>query len=321
MRAAAATLAFLLLLGGCSHRSRQAHRPPAAATPAVHSTLNRQIVNALDAGEGDFTLGALRRRLAADPGDSGARIGLARRYRELGFPDLALEHARFAVERFPDSAEAQLEQARALRALGFHREAADGLESFFRSHPRAPAAVPAWLGILRDELGQWQQGEAAHRAAIALAPERHDLYNNLGYNLLRQGRHQEARQALERALALNPQSEAARNNLGLALAALGSGALEAFRHSSDPATAHNNLACALIEQGRYGEARRELESALAYNRNHPAALANLRLLAELDGRPAAMTLRPAPRTARGRFWSAVWRRVAGFEEPGERPQR
>lgn len=321
MRRVSIIAACLLLAAGCAQRSRQAHRHPVLATSAVHSNLNRQIVNALDAGEGDLALAALRRRVALDPGNLRARLELAQRYRELGFADLALEHARLACERFPESAEAWVEQARALRALGFRREAAQMLESFFRTHPRASVSVPAWLGILHDELGQWQQGEAAHRAAIAMAPERDDLHNNLGYNLLMQGRHGEARRALERALALNPESKAARNNLGLVLAAMGVGALEVFRHSSDPATAHNNLACALIEQGRYKEARRELESALAYNRNHPAVLANLRILAELDGQPAEVRLRPAPRNSWGRFWSAVWRKVAGFEDTGERPQR
>ncbi len=320
MRRVTAALACLLTVAGCSQHHRQARRIGSPHAPTVHSTLNRQIVNAMDAGEGDFTLAALRRRLALEPANAGVRLELARRYRELGFPDLALEHARLAAEYFPDSAEAHIEQARALRALGLRREAAELLESFFRAHPRTSANVPAWLGLLRDEIGQWQQGEAAHRAAIALAPNRDDLYNNLGYNLLRQGRHQEARQALERALKLNPDSQAARNNLGLVLAATGSGALETFRRSTDPATAHNNLACALIEQGRYEEARKELESALAYNRNHPAALANLRLLAELDGRPAAVTPGSAPRSGRGRFWWRLWRKLAGFEEPGGRSQ-
>lgn len=321
MKRVMAAAACLLVLAGCSQRSRRAHQPPATAVPAVHSMLNRQIVNALDAGEGDYALSTLRRKLAADPADPGIRLELARRYLELGFPDLALEHARLAAERFPHLAEARVEQARALRALGFRREAVGVLESFLRAHPKVSASVPAWLGVLWDELGQWRQGEAAHRAAVAMAPERDDLYNNLGYNLLRQGRHQEARQALERALELNPESRAARNNLGLVLAALDAGALEAFRRTSDPATAHNNLACALIEQGRFAEARRELESALAYNRNHAAALGNLRLLAELDGLLPAAALRPAPGSGWRRFWSAVWRKLAGFDESGERPQR
>jgi tetratricopeptide (TPR) repeat protein len=310
-----------LLVAGCAHRGLPVRRPIAAAPSGSQTTLHRQVVNAVDAGEGDLAIASLRRKLAAEPENLAVRLELIRRYRELGFPDLSLEHARFAVERFPDSPDAHIELARALRALGMHEKAADELEAFFRQHPQASPNVAAWLGILRDELGQWKQGEAAHRAALAMAPNRDDLHNNLGYNLLRQGRLDEARQALERALALNPKSRAARNNLGLVLAAQGSGGLEEFRHTSDPATAHNNLACALIEQGRYEEARKELESALAYNRNHPAALANLRLLAELDGQPPAVRLPQSPRSKWSRFWAAVWRVLAGSEPSGERPQR
>ncbi|MGC8792017.1 MAG: tetratricopeptide repeat protein [Bryobacteraceae bacterium] len=289
--------------------------------PAFPLAMHRQVVNAVDAGEGDLAIGKLRRQLVAEPQNLAVRLELIRRYRELGFPDLALEHARLAAERFPDSAEAHVELARALRALGLRREAAETLESFFDKHPQASPSVPAWLGILRDGLGQWERGEAAHRAAIALAPNRDDLLNNLGYNLLRQGRIEEARKTLERALALNPKSQAARNNLGLALAAAGAPALEEFRRASDAATAHNNLACALIELGRYEEARKELEAALAYNRNHPAALANLRLIAELDGRPPAVNLSPEGRKRRGGFWTRVLRILAGPADAGERPQR
>ena len=52
---------------------------------------------------------------------------------------------------------------------------------------------------------------------------------------------------------------------------------------------HNNLAAVLIEQGRYGEARKELDTALGYNRAHPAALKNLELISRLDGQPATVT--------------------------------
>ncbi len=320
MRATAFLTLWLALGCGCAHRMRVDRTPALPALTGTYATFQRQVVNAIDAGEGDLALAALRRRVALDPENLRARLELMRRYREAGFPDLAIEHGRVAAERFPDSAEVQVELARSLRAMGMTAEAAAGLEAFFRAHPRASAEVPAWLGILRDELGQWEQGEAAHRAALALAPDRDYLYNNLGYNLLRQGRIHQARQMLERALSLNPDSRVARNNLGLALAAEGRPALEHFEKTADAAAAHNNLACALIEQGRYAEARRELEIALGYNRNHAAALTNLKLIAELDGQPPSAVLKEKP--PRGGFWSAVWRVIAGTEkQPSERPAR
>jgi Flp pilus assembly protein TadD len=309
-----------LLAAGCAPRGRQAR--PAPPVSGVVATFQRQVINAVDAGEGDLAIRDLRRRLASDPGNPAVRLELIRRYREAGFPEVALEHARLAAERFPENPEVRIELAKCLRVLGLRAEAAEILESFFRDHPRSSPEVPAWLGILRDELGQWPQGEAAHRAALALAPGRDYLHNNLGYNLLRQGRLQEGRQALERALQLNPNSAAARNNLGLALAAEGAPALDQFQKAGDPAAAHNNLACALIEQGRYAEARKELEIALGYSRNHPAALANLKLISELDGRGTGVELGQAPRSGWSRFWWGVWRILAGVEQDkSQRPQR
>ena len=69
---------------------------------------------------------------------------------------------------------------------------------------------------------------------------------------------------------------------------------------SDPASAHNNLASVLIEQGRYAEARKELEIALSYQADHPAALANFKLVGELDGGPKI----PSPASNHS-FWKRV----------------
>ena len=79
---------------------------------------------------------------------------------------------------------------------------------------------------------------------------------------------------------------------------------------SDPATAHSNMAALLIEQARYAEARKELDLALGYNRNHAAALSNLKLVSELDGKPAVIPIKPI-RTKWGKFRSAVLKAVGG----------
>jgi tetratricopeptide (TPR) repeat protein len=80
---------------------------------------------------------------------------------------------------------------------------------------------------------------------------------------------------------------------------------------SDPATAHNNLAAILIEQGKYSDARRELDAALRYRQDYSPALRNLALVAELDGRAATMPGKKDPgvstwkRLARGVRWVFV----------------
>src|SRR5438445_335406 len=82
-------------------------------------------------------------------------------------------------------------------------------------------------------------GEEAHRAALALGTKLDSLHNNLGYNLLMQGRSKEAAEEFGEALKLRPDSEVARNNLGIALAATPQEALLHWQSVSDPATAHS----------------------------------------------------------------------------------
>jgi Flp pilus assembly protein TadD len=274
---------------------------------------------------------------------------------------LALEHCRLAAARFPESADVQLRMAKLLDAMKLDREAADGLSTFLAAHPQKAPEYESWLGILRDKQKDWPAGEKAHRAALALDPTRDSLHNNLGYNLLMQGKPKEAAQEFREALKIRPDSDVARNNLGMALvatptaapgpetpaasagaaasgvgatstgaptaAAAGSGAgatpvpatsaedssNEALLHwqsISDPATAHSNMAALLIGQKRYPEARRELDLALGYNKDHSAALANLKLVSELDGKPAVIPIKPV-QTKWSRFRSTIVKIVGG----------
>lgn len=317
MRPTLAALVCALGLCSCSqHRMNGPARPAApAAAGSINPTFERQIVNARYAGEGDWQLRALQARLAKEPGNLQLRLELARYYESLGSRELALDHYRLAAERFPDSEEVWLGMAKCLRAMGLQAEAAEGLEKFVERHAQPGAELASWVGILRDESGQWQRGEHWHRTAVKLAPDQDRLHNNLGYNLLQQKRYAEAAEEFRRALALRPDSAIARNNLGLALAEQPEEALRHWQKGADSATAHSNLAAALIEQGRYAEARKELDTALSYNRNHPAALANLRLIAQLDGQPPTISARQTPRTGWRRWLVALWRGFAGIEEP------
>jgi Flp pilus assembly protein TadD len=291
----------------CGPHQRAALKQP-KALPAYARGIDKQILNAADAGDGDYALRVLRARLDANPRDLAARLELAERYRQLGFTEVALEHGRLACERAPDSDEAHTALAKMLRDAARAPEAAHGLEVYAASHSGAGASVWAWLGLLRDDTGDWKAGETAHRKALALDPKRDEFHNNLGYCLLRQGRRDEAAGEFRIALQLRPQSAIAENNLGMALAGESREAVAHLQVAADAATAHNNLAVALMEAGRLPEARQEIEVALGYNRAHSAALNNLRLLAELDGGRVELG---AWEPARGR-WSRMvvaWRRL------------
>src|SRR3954467_1286647 len=140
-------------MASCHHEFSDATLPAtpksastAALSTAVASTMDRQIANALDAGDGDYQLRTLRSKLDRNPSDLAARLELAERYSRLGFPEIAIEHGRLAVERAPDSEEARLSLAKMLRAAGRSAEAEQGLVSFSKSH-EGSARLWAWLGL------------------------------------------------------------------------------------------------------------------------------------------------------------------------------
>ena len=300
--AAAAALSL-----SCVHQTRTARSATAPATPT--SNWDRQIRNAVDAGDGDLALRTLREKVAAEPDNVNVRLELAKAYGERGYREVALEISRLAVTRFPQSGEAELALIRDLRAVNRRAEAIPSLEAFLKTHQDSGPSFYSWLGILRDESGLWPLGEPAHRKALELAPADDALHNNLGYNLLMQKKNDEAAREFQEALKLNPASQMARNNLGLALAHsnAAAGALASWQSTSDPASAHNNLATVWIEKGNYSEARRELALALGYNKAHPAALRNLELLSRLDSQP--VTLASGPVETRWRRFRTGFRRL------------
>lgn len=275
--------------------------------------MTRQIQNAVDAGEGDLELRRLRQRLAVNAKDLDARMSLARLYLQRGLPDLALEHDRMAAVQFPDSPVVAFALTKTLREMGQPTEALKAAGDFLTRHPTGNWELLSLAGILEDEQGQFAQAEASHRAALALEPTRSALLNNLGYNLLLQGKLNAATAQFRRAMEADPRSTVARNNMETALAAqahVPATALSEWERSADPATAHTNLAAVLIEQGKYADARFELETALRYHRDFPPAVANLKLVAERDAQLAAL-----PASDPVNFWkrvaSSVGKYIAG----------
>ena len=284
-------MAVLAMAVGSSCVSRsQAVRMQAKPAAPPETAFSRQIRNAHDAGDGDYALQRARQKVDSQPANPGARVALAKLYLERGFPDVAVEICRLAAARFPESGGVQLALVRSLYSLHQEGEAIAGLEAFVNAHPQQAPEYDSWLGLLYDRTGRWSEGEPWHRKAVAIAPAVDYLHNNLGYNLLMQKKSADAAAEFREALRFNPASELARNNLGLALANENQGAqaVANWQTGADPATAHSNLAAVLIEQGNYPAARKELETALSYNKAHPAALKNMELLSRLDGKVATL---------------------------------
>jgi tetratricopeptide (TPR) repeat protein len=324
MKRIVCTLAAPLLLASCAQHSQTAalKTPP---TPSAPSAMDRQILNAVDAGDGDAELRLLRARVIDSPASVSARLELGRAYEQRGYPELALDHYRWAVEHSPESADAQLVLARALDHTGHSADAIATLSGFLEAHPQPSPTPYSWLGIMRDDAGDWKASEQAYRDAMARSALDHDyLHNNLGYSLLNQGQSERAAAEFRAALKLNPHSEIARANLGIALSNDPKEAILNLQSLNEPAVAHSNLAAVLIEQGKYAEARKELQIALQYNQANPAALKNLELLSNLDGKPVtipAATLSNANPTARwSRVKSTVRRWLGGESRTGVQEQ-
>lgn len=87
------------------------------------------------------------------------------------------------------------------------------------------ASWRAWnaQGVVADFRRDWDAAEAAYQRALALAPDRAEIINNVGWSLLLQGRWADAEQMLERAASLDPSLLRAANNLELARTALAEG--------------------------------------------------------------------------------------------------
>jgi Flp pilus assembly protein TadD len=291
----------------CTRQVQTASLP--APIPAVSAVMARQVKNAADAGEGDVELRRLRQHLAANAKDPDARIQLARYYSSRGLPDLALEHYRLAAEQFPNSVEVTMALAKTLREMGEPSEALSVVRSYVDRQPHGSWEALSLEGILEDEQGLFPAAEKAHRAALELAPQQSALHNNLGLNLLSQVRIDPAVDEFRRAIELDPKSEVAHNNLAAALASRSGAApkeaLQEWRRSRSQAEAHNNMAAVLIEQRRFTDARAELDIALGFEPGLPAALSNLRLVAQMDGQPATIPARQARRRA------SLWSRLFG----------
>jgi Flp pilus assembly protein TadD len=305
-----------LIFCSCAHQVQTRSAGPftdVSRNSAVAKVMRRQAVNAADIGEGDIQGQVLRRRMAADPDNLKLRLELARHYEKNGYPELAAEHYRLASARFPANPAIAIALARTLQSMNLNSEAISALDKFASAHPDSSADVLCWLGILLDDAGDYKNAEARYRAALAIAPQSDSVHNNLGYNLLQQDRKAEAAAEFRKALQIAPHSQVARNNLGIAVASEPKEAVLQWQSVSDPATAHNNLAAVLMEQGRYEDARKELKIALGYNKDHAAALGNLLLISDLEGEPMSLSTRPISSRWK-RFTSGLKHAVLGTTE-------
>jgi Flp pilus assembly protein TadD len=173
----------------------------------------------------------------------------------------SIEHWARAYAKNPRSAEAALNYARRLRALGDKQQALVVLRQAAFLHA-GHRAILSEFGRLALELEQVELAQKLLEEADdpATAADWRTI-SARGTVLAKQGKYREAIPHYERALALAPNQPSILNNLALALAMEGKaeqaeGLLkQAAAHGGHEARVNHNLALVLSLQGKYEEAK------------------------------------------------------------------
>src|SRR6185295_10646138 len=135
------------------------------------------------------------------------------------------------------------------------------------------------LALALVELGRLEEAAQHFKTSLDLAP-RAEICSDLGFTMARLGRSDEARADYEKALALDPNCAAAHANLAVALVQEGKfAAAESHYRQRIPgrptAETHNGLGYVLARQGRMDDAGAEFRKAIDINAKYTPAYNNL----------------------------------------------
>jgi len=137
-------------------------------------------------------------------------------YRRLGVLDRSFDHFELALALDGRDAAALDGMARIWRDWGFPHL---GLSAAYRALYLAPNSpeVLTTLGTLLQALGQWTAAQQMYERADSAAPGTAYILNNLCYVLHLEGERSRAEAACRAALAADPHMPEARNNLAVVL--------------------------------------------------------------------------------------------------------
>ena len=237
-------LAATLLAGCASVPSRAQTQPAALPTPIGAETAERWSAD----------LAAALASYTTAPTYAG-EVGLAGAYVRVGILDQAHEHFAAAARLDPADGAAWDGLARIWRDWGFP---AYGLGDAYRAVWAAPdsPAVHNTLGTILQVLGKGRDARSRFARALALDPGAAYARNNLCYSWLMDAATGAASAECLAALDLDPGLRAARNNLALARAIDGdlAGAARIFGAAGGEAAAQYNLGIVYLAQRRYSAA-------------------------------------------------------------------
>ena len=232
-----------------------AHRSGANALAKPRSSVSGQTLESWDP-----RLSAALTELIVTP-TPGAHRRVALEYRRLGVLDMAHDHFTAAVRLDPDDAAAHDGLARIWRDWGFPELGLADACRAVQIAPSSPAAANT-LGTLLESAGQIREARQWYARAVGLDPEAAYALNNLCYTAI-MVREADAVAVCERAQAAAPESGIVRNNLGLAYAAGGDfeKAHEQFKRGGDTA-ADFNMGILYLGQQQYPKAVKAFDDAL-----------------------------------------------------------
>jgi tetratricopeptide (TPR) repeat protein len=248
----------------------------APATVAAHEGLAEALLQQGKAGEALKSLEIARR---LEPGRSSVLVKLGGLYTALGNHDSALAMYRSLVDRSPSNVDALRLLADAACRVGLLRDAETVL---VRAATLAPQRAEVWMELGRVQLqhDRFERAEHSLREALRHAPRAATAHAQLGSILVAAGQHETAIPAFEQALELDARNAEALKGLAHALSTLGQldRAIAMYRkcieHHPDDGAAYWGLAS--LKAYRFGPDEIEaMRRQLASGKLPPEAFTNL----------------------------------------------
>lgn len=263
-------LVFALVSAGCGM-----HRGKTATLLGPSSNLAKASGFAATLESTDERLTAALAQLSRMP-TSEAHRQVAVEYRRLGVLDHAQEHFTAALKLDPKDVKSRDGLARIWRDWGFPNMALPEARRAVADAPRSAAAANT-LGTVFQALGMFDDAKRWYWRAVALDGGAWYALNNLCYAEI-MTRQPYAITTCERAVAAAPDSAIASNNMALAHAASGDldGARNWFRRATNTATADYNYGIIMMSERKYRDAQAAFRSALLADPDSTLAAARAR---------------------------------------------
>ena len=244
----------------------------------------------LQKGRVDEAISHYQRALQITPDSAEAHNNLGSALLKKGSVDEAITHFQRALQITPDYVNAHLNLGNALLKKGSVDEA---ITHFQRALQIKPDYVEAHLNLGNALLkkGSVDEAIAHYRKALQIKPDSAEVHIILGNALLKKGSVDEAITHYQKTLQIKPDSVEAQNNLAWVLATAlqaslrnGHQAVELAQQANQLAGGENpivlrTLAAAYAEAGRFSDAQRSAQKAMAMAR----AAGQSNLVEQLNG--------------------------------------